>query len=133
MYLKTCVLLFENMYGNTYGWKKCIEICIILFKNWKYVIEWVYQMGLILLTAMGSTQFLFNNCINIPKYLSLFLGITTKQPIYESINCHYWRKQKNVWFVLTKKKKKVFVNSECKFSNTCANILHISSLELVKL
>ena len=37
--------MFENMCGNTCEWKKCIKIRIILFKNWKHVIELWYQMG----------------------------------------------------------------------------------------
>ena len=29
-----------------YMWvKKCVEIRVMLFKNWKYVFEWVYQTG----------------------------------------------------------------------------------------
>ena len=33
--------------------------------------------------------------LHIPKYLSLFLGITTKQPIMNPLNANSWRKQKS--------------------------------------
>ena len=25
--------------------KKCVEICVMLFKNWKHVLKHMYQMG----------------------------------------------------------------------------------------
>ena len=52
MCLKTCVLLLENICENTCKWKsvwkyvwikKCVEMSVMLFKNWKHVFKHVYQ------------------------------------------------------------------------------------------
>ena len=42
---KNVTLQFLVFFENTYGWKGVWKICVILFKNWKYVIELAYQTG----------------------------------------------------------------------------------------
>ena len=39
--LVTLFVFFEN----TSGWKKCVEIRVMLFKNWKHVFKHMYQMA----------------------------------------------------------------------------------------
>ena len=47
MYLKICVLLFENICENMYEKKKCMKIRVMLFKNHHNSIfmELIFQHG----------------------------------------------------------------------------------------
>ena len=54
-------LKIENMYGNSCEWKS-VEICVMLFKNWKQVFEIAYQTG-------GLDEFITINIFFVEKSL----------------------------------------------------------------